>query len=153
MSSWRAEEEVVKEIHKKVILEQKPWQFVNSCTVEKKKKLKNKDLIMLDSQSHVFPLPLLNFILESNFSISMMFLIYIHIWVAISLHSASLSVCWGHIIIYFSSVASLLVVWEIPMFYRKCKWYRIYFPFNLIFPDAAYHGCWLLSVAPFSLNS
>ena len=107
---------------------------------------------MLDSQSNVFPLPLLHFILESNFSISMMFLIYIHIWVAISLHSASLSVYWGHIIIYLSSVASLLLVWEIPMFYRKCKWYRIYFPFNLIFPDAAYHGYCLLSEAPFSFK-
>ena len=93
VSSWRAEEEVVKEIHKKVILEQKNLDNLSILALLKKKKLKNKDLIMLDSQSHVFPLPLLNFILESNFSISMMFLIYIHIWVAISLHSASLSVC------------------------------------------------------------
>lgn len=47
---------------------------------------------MLDSQSNVFPLPFLHFILEINFSISMMFLIYMHLWVAISFHSASLSV-------------------------------------------------------------
>ena len=35
VSSWRAKKEVVKEIYKKVILKQKPWQFVNSCIIEK----------------------------------------------------------------------------------------------------------------------
>lgn len=75
----------MKEIYKKVILEQKLRQFVNSYVV---KKMKSRDLIILESQSNTFLLPSLYFTLKSNLSISIMFLIYIHVWVGISLHSA-----------------------------------------------------------------
>lgn len=75
----------MKEIYKKVILEQKLRQFVNSYVV---KKMKSRDLIILESQSNTFLLPSLYFTQKSNLSISIMFLIYIHVGVGISLHSA-----------------------------------------------------------------
>lgn len=85
MSFLVAEEEVVKKTYKKAILEQKLCQFVNSCVV---KKMKSKDLIILESQSRAFLLASLYFTPMSNLSTSIRLLIYIHIWVGVSLHLA-----------------------------------------------------------------
>lgn len=71
----------------------------------------------MDSQSSAFPLPLLYFILKSNLSISIMFLIYIHIWVGISLHSTVsyyILKAYNNILFQYH-----FIVWEIPMFLKK----------------------------------